>query len=206
MPTLPASQREQALALLEAKGMVRLAEFAALGITAATISRLEKAGEIMRLARGLYQLADADLDLNHSLAEAAKLVPRGVVCLNSALAFYDLTDHIPAKVWVAIRPTEWKPTFSYPPARFVRFSEAHMSNGIEIHKIESVDVPITSVVRTVVDLFRYRNTVGLNIALEGLRNTLRQRIATPADIANQAVEMRMWNVMEPYMSAMTSDA
>src|SRR3546814_2583044 len=93
--------REIARDLLAARGILRLAELRAAGVTAATVSRMEKDGEVIRLARGLYQLPDAELDANHSLAEAAKRFPKGVICLVSALAFHGLTDQLPKKVWMA---------------------------------------------------------------------------------------------------------
>ena len=106
---MPASdnstQRTQALALLKRRGMTRLAEFSEAGITATTVGRMERAGEVVRLARGLYQLPDAALDAQQSLAEAARLVPKGVICLASALAFHGLTDQMPPKVWIAIEQT-----------------------------------------------------------------------------------------------------
>ena len=102
-------QEDRAVTLLQERGMARLSEFLQEGITAATISRMEEKGTVIQLARGLYQLADVPLDANHSLAEAAKLVPNGVICLTSALAFHELTDRIPASVWVGIGPREWPP-------------------------------------------------------------------------------------------------
>lgn len=102
MPSPKPSQRESALGLLRSRGMMRLREVGEAGVTAATVSRLEQDGAIVRLARGLYQLADADLDQQHTLAEVAKLLPKGVICLTSALAFHGLTDQLPARVWVAL--------------------------------------------------------------------------------------------------------
>lgn len=98
----PLSQRRMAHTVLKARGIARLAELRAEGVTAATLSRMERDGEVLRLARGLYQLSDAPLDAHHSLAEAAKRVPKGVVCLVSALAFHQLTDQLPRQVWIAI--------------------------------------------------------------------------------------------------------
>lgn len=198
------SQRESVVAHLRATGMSRLSELTAEGITAATVSRLERDGVLVRLARGLYQMADASLDVNHTLAETSKLVPRGVVCLTSALAFHGLTDQIPPKVWIAIGPKEWRPTFEYPPVRFARFSGPRLLLGVENHIIDGVSVPIFGVAKTVADLFRYRQTVGVNVALEGLREALRQKKASPSEIAREAVDAKVWKVMEPYMSALTS--
>src|SRR3981189_170602 len=114
METKPARQEDRAIALLADRGMARLSEFIKEGITAATISRMQQKGLVNQLSRGLYQLPDAPLDANHSLAVAAKLVPKGVICHVSALAFHELTDHIPAFVWVAIGPREWLPKIITP--------------------------------------------------------------------------------------------
>ena len=192
------------MAHLRATGMSRLSELVAKGITAATVSRLEREGVLVRLARGLYQLADASLDVNHTLAEVSKLVPKGVICLTSSLAFHGLTDQIPPKVWMAIGPKDWHPTFEYPPVRFARFSGPRLLLGVENHVIDGVSVPIFGVAKTVADLFRYRQTVGVNVALEGLREALRQKKASPSEIATEAADAKVWKIMEPYMSALTS--
>lgn len=198
------SQPDKALALLRRKGLTRLSEFRRAGITAATISRLEAAGAITRLARGLYQLPDADVDANHTLAEASKLVPKGVVCLTSALAFHGLTDRIPARVWLAIGSKDWQPRLTYPPMRFAHYSIEQLKSGVERHRIDGVSVPIYSVPKTIADLFRYRRTVGLDVAIEGLREAIRQRKATPGDIARYAADAGVWKVIEPYVSALTN--
>ena len=199
------SQRQRALVFLKTKGMARLSELMSQGVTAATVSRLETEGAIVRLARGLYQRPDASIDAHHSLAEAAKLVPKGVICLTSALAYHDLTDQIPAKVWIAIGPKDWRPKLLYPPARFARFPSNHLRTGIERHVIDGVDVPIFGIAKTIADLFRYRRIVGINVALEGLREALRKRKATPGQIARYASDARVWKIMEPYVNALTSD-
>lgn len=202
----PPSQRDRVLAHLRSTGMARLSELTAIGATAATVSRLEREGRIIRLARGLYQLPDASIDTHHSLAELAKLVPKGVVCLTSALSFHGLTDQIPAKVWMAIGPKDWRPRLSYPPARFVHLAQDRLAADVEQHLIEGVSVPIFGIARTLADLFRYRRTVGINVAVEGLREALKQRTVPVADIAQQAADANIWNTMEPYVRALTSDA
>jgi predicted transcriptional regulator of viral defense system len=185
--------------------MVRLGELRAVGITAATVSRLERQGAVVRLARGLYQLPDAPLDTHHSLAEAAKLVPRGIVCLLSALAFHDLADRIPARVWLAIGPKEWRPRVEHPPLRIVRFSPAWLASGFEEHLIEDVPVRVFGAAKTIADLFRYRRTVGQAAAVAALREVLRTRKATPSDIARFAAEGGVWKVIRPYLEALTAD-
>lgn len=204
-PKPPITQRERAVAFLKSKGMARLSELIAEGVTASTVSRLEREAAIVRLARGLYQLPDASIDAHHTLAEAAKLVPKGVICLTSALAYHELTDQIPAKVWIAIGPKDWRPNFRYPPVRFAHFPNKYLRNGVEQHVIDGVNVPIFGVAKTIADLFRYRRTVGINIPLEGLREALRKRKATPAQIAKYASDARVWKTMEPYVSALTTD-
>jgi predicted transcriptional regulator of viral defense system len=199
------NQPVKALALLQRNGITRLSEFREAGITAATISRLEAAGTISRLARGLYQLPDATVGANHTLAEASKLVPKGVICLTSALAFHELTDQVPARVWLAIGPKDWRPRLRYPPMRFAHFPLTQLRAGITRHLIEGVSVPVFSIGKTIADLFRHRRAVGINVALEGLREALRQRKATAGEIARYAAEGGVWKVMEPYMSALTHD-
>lgn len=201
----PQNQTNRALALLRRNGLTKLSEFRQAGITAATISRLEAAGMISRLARGLYQLPDAAVDANHTLAEASKLVPKGVICLTSALAFHELTDQIPARVWLAIGPKDWRPRLKYPPMRFAHFPIDQLRKGVQRHTIEGVSVPIFSVAKTLSDLFRYRRAVGMNIAIAGLREALRQRKAKSGEIARYAIDSGVWKVMEPYMSALTND-
>lgn len=212
MPSAPSTQQDRAIALMRERGMLRASEFAKEGIAAATLARMTESGVTLKLGRGLYQLPDAALDANHSLAEAAKLVPRGTICLVSALAFHDLTDTMPSRVWMAIGPKDRKP--QNPAIEFVRFSGRHRTGGMERHVIEGVSVPIYSPAKTIVDLFRYRRrqgrryrkSPGLTLALEGLREALRQRKASPAEIARFARAGGAWKVIQPYLDAMTANA
>jgi predicted transcriptional regulator of viral defense system len=205
-PPLTSTQRNRALTLLKRRGITRLAELKSAGVTSTTVNRMERAGEVIRLARGLYQLPDADLDPHQSLAEAARLIPKGVICLASALAFHGLTDQIPPKVWIAIGRKDWRPRITYPPLRVARFSHEQLQRGVERKKIAGTTVPVFGVAKTVADLFRYRRTVGEVLALEGLRQALRQRKATPAQVAREAQAAGVWRTMQPYLMALTSDA
>ena len=201
----PRSQRQIAHALLEAHGIARLAELRAVGVTAATVSRMERDGEVVRLARGLYQLPDATLDAHHSLAEAAKRLPKGVVCLVSALAFHGLTDQLPKRVWMAIRKADWAPKADGVPIRVVRFTDSLLSESVEIHEIEGVSVKVFGVAKTVADCFRHRSKIGLTVAIEGLQEALRQRKAAPAEIARQAERGGVSTVIRPYLEALTAN-
>lgn len=202
----PRSQREQAQALLRQRGIMRLVELREAGVTAATMSRMERAGEVLRLSRGVYQLPDADLDPYHSLAEAAKRVPKGVVCLVSALAFHELTDQVPPKVWMAIGSRDWAPQGSGAHIRIVRFTDSLLRQGFATHMIEGVPVNVFGVAKTVADCFRHRGKVGLAIAIEGLQEALRQRKATPAEIAREADKGGVSTVIRPYLEALTANA
>lgn len=199
------SQRELAQSLLRERGILRLVELREAGVTAATMSRMERAGEVIRLSRGVYQLPDAELDPNHSLAEAAKQVPKGVICLVSALAFHGLTDQLPPKVWMAIGTKDWAPQRDGTPVRIVRFTDGLMKEGFEKHIIEGVEVKVFGVARTVADCFRHRSKVGLPVAIEGLQEALRQRKATPAEIARQADKRGVLTVVRPYLEALTAN-
>lgn len=204
MPSSTAeSHRDRILALLKRQNVARLSEILATGATATAVSRLEREGTIVRLSRGLYQLADSPLELHQPLVEAAKLVPKGVICLVSALSYHELTDQLPRRVWVAIGPKDWRPHVSYPPIRFVRFSPAALTRHVNTVMVEGAEIRITNPARTIVDLFRYRTKVGPNIAIEGIKEALRTRKATPAEIHSIAAEMKQWKVIQPYLEALS---
>jgi predicted transcriptional regulator of viral defense system len=186
--------------------MLRLKDFVAEGIGPETLARLVREEAVVRPARGLYQLPDAQVEAAHALAEAAVLVPKGVVCLISALQFHELTLQMPSTVWMAIERTAWRPRLDYPRIRFVRFTRPSLAEGVAHHRIEGVDVPITNPARTIVDCFRYRGKVGLDVAMEGLREGLRRRRCTPDELWRYARQARVWSVMRPYVEAMVSDA
>ena len=184
---------------------MRLFEFRDAGITAATISRMVEDGEVVKLSRGLYQMPDAPLDANHSLAEAAKRVPRGVVCLVSALAYHELTDQISRAVWMAIGAKDWAPKTGNPPVRIVRFTEQLLMDDVVTVHIENVPVKIFGVAKTIADCYRHRRTVGQLVALEGLQEALRQGKATPAAIARHAERGGVATVIRPHLEALTAN-
>ncbi|WP_170117084.1 type IV toxin-antitoxin system AbiEi family antitoxin domain-containing protein [Phyllobacterium sophorae] len=200
------TQRLRALDLLKTRGMLRLKDFVSEGIGPETLARLVREAAVIRAARGLYQLPNINIEAAHALAEAAILVPKGVVCLTSALQYHELTLQMPSAVWMAIDRAAWRPKIDYPPIHFVRFTGWALTEGVERHRIENVDVPITDPARTIVDCFRYRTKVGLDVAMEGLREGLRRRRCTPDQLWQYARRTRVWSVMRPYVEAMVSDA
>jgi predicted transcriptional regulator of viral defense system len=198
-------QRQIARNVLKLHGIARLTELRAEGVTAATMSRMERDGEVLRLARGLYQLPDAPLDAHHSLAEAAKRLPKGVVCLVSALAFHELTDQMPRHVWMAIGHKDWASKMDGVPVRLVRFADRLLADSVEIHTVEGVPVKVFGVAKTIADCFRYRSKIGLSVAIEGLQEALRQRKATPGEIAKYAEHGAVATVIRPYLEALTAN-
>jgi predicted transcriptional regulator of viral defense system len=200
------TQRTRALDLLKARGMLRLKDFVAEGIGPETLARLVREDAVVRPARGLYQFPDVQVEAAHTLAEAAALVPKGIICLTSALQYHELTLQMPAAVWMAIERTAWRPKIDYPPIRFVRFTGDSLTDGVERHRVEGVEVAITDPARTIVDCFRYRAKVGIDVAMEGLREGLRRRRCSPDELWRHARKARVWSVMRPYVEAMVSDA
>lgn len=203
MLATPTSQKAKLLSLIGARTMVRASELREAGINAQTIARAVEAGAIGRISRGLYQKRDAEIEENQILAEAALRVPKGVIALVSALAFHDLTDQMPRRIWMAIGTSDWAPVQSYPPTRLVRFTDAYLRQGIEHHMIAGVKVPIYSIPKTLADAFRNPKLVDRSVAVEGLRAALRLRKATPAVIAEGAKMGGAWKTMQPYLEALT---
>ena len=199
-------QRTLLAQLLMQQPIVRAYELRSKGIDPKTISRAVAAGELIRISRGLYQRPDSDIDTHQALVEAAKKVPRGVVAMVSALAYHELTDQMPRKVWMAVSVKDWSPSASsYPPIRIVEFRDKYMQQGIEYHTISGTSVPIYSIPKTLADVFRNRKLVDRSVAVEALRATLDQRKATPASIAEAAMAGDAWNIMRPYLEALTSN-
>jgi predicted transcriptional regulator of viral defense system len=199
------TQRDTVQNLFHQRGLVRMRDLRDAGVGSETVARLVREGAVTRVARGLYQLAEVVPDARRSFAEASALVPKGVICLISALQFHELTLQMPSVVWIAIDRTGWKPKVEYPPMRFVRFSSRALREGMKRHLIEGIEVPIFEPARTIVDCFRYRNKIGLDIALEGLREGLRTKRATPDQLWEFARTARVWSVIRPYVEAMVAD-
>jgi predicted transcriptional regulator of viral defense system len=188
--------------LSKASGVLRPRDLARRGIARQYLRIAEQEGLLVRVARGLYSAPDVAATEFHSFAEAAKSSPRGVICLLSALRFYDLTTQNPFEVWLAIGEKDRRPKTRHPPFRIVRFSGAALNFGRTIHVIEGVSVPVFTVAKTVADCFKYRNKIGLDVALEALRECLRQRKATTTEILKAAAVCRVANVMRPYLEAL----
>lgn len=197
MPTL--SHRDRALNLARRQGVVRTREFDAIGVPRVYLRRLQEDGLLVQPSRGLYQLADADLSVAHSLAEASKAAPSGVIGLLSALQFHELTTQTPHAVWMLMPSKAWVPTKPPVKLKIIRASGAALTMGIKHHRIDGVSVPITTPAKTVADCFKHRSKVGLDVAIEALRDTLRTKRASADDLWRAATADRVVTVMRPYL-------
>jgi len=159
-------------------------------------------GELKRIGHGLYALPGAKGRPEHqSLIEVAKRAPRAVACLLTALRFHELTTQAPFEIWIALPRGSWRPRRDYPPVRVMRFSGPALTEGVEKHKINGVEVRVYSVAKTVADCFKYRNKIGLDVALEALREARREKRVTSDDLWKYAKICRVAKVMLPYLEA-----
>jgi predicted transcriptional regulator of viral defense system len=183
-------------------GLVRPRDIEAIGIPREYLIRLHRQGKLNRSGRGIYTVPDANVTERHSYAEVAKRVPEAVVCLLSALAFHEITIQSPPSVWIALRKGARKPVLPSPSLRIVRLSGPSLIEGIENHQVEGVPVRVYSAAKTVADCFKFRNKIGLDVAIEALKDSLRQKEATINEVYRYAKICRVSNVIRPYMEAL----
>jgi predicted transcriptional regulator of viral defense system len=193
---------ERLIEVVRSKGLVRPCDLVPLGIPRISLTRAVRRGQLERIGRGLYGLPGRQASAHGTLAEVARRVPKGVICLLSALRFYGLTTQAPFEVWLAIENKAIAPKLDYPPLRIVRFSGPALTEGVEEHAVDGVTVRITGVAKTVADCFKYRNKIGLDVALEALREAWRERRMTSDDLWRYAKVCRVANVMRPYLDSL----
>ncbi len=189
------------LALVREAGVFRPRDLVPHGIPRTALSRLEKRGKVRRIARGLYELAEPEATEYTDLMTVCKRVPKGVVCLISALNFHRMTTQMPYAVWLAIAHKAHRPKIEHPPVRIVRFSGEALTFGVETHRIGGVGVRVTSPAKTVADCFKYRNEVGTDVAVEALRAFRRDRKGSMDDLWEAAEVCRVTRVMRPYLES-----
>jgi len=183
-------------------GIVRPRDIEAIGVSRVYLLRLHRQGKLNRSGRGIYTLPDAPVTERHSYAEVTKRVPEAVLCLLSALAFHEITTQSPASVWIALRRGARKPAMLSPSLRIVRLSGPSLTEGIEKHPVEGVPVHVYSAAKTVADCFKFRNKIGLDVAIEALKDCLRQKKASVNEIYRYAKICRVSKVIRPYMEAL----
>ncbi|MHB1039996.1 MAG: type IV toxin-antitoxin system AbiEi family antitoxin domain-containing protein [Desulfobacteria bacterium] len=195
------SKTANILKVIKEVGIVRPVDLTKHGVRREQMYRLHKRGLVERIGRGLYALPQANITENHGVAEACKKIPRGVICLLSALRLHGLTTQSPFEVWMAIDRKARLPRPESPKCRFVRYSGDALTAGVEVRRIEKVPVRVYGVAKTVVDCFKYRNKIGLDVALEALRESRRERACTMDELLRYAKICRVANVMRPYLES-----
>jgi predicted transcriptional regulator of viral defense system len=203
MPTTPATQEARILRLAKGR-LLRARDLAPHGLPTIALTRLVQSGKLERLARGTYGLPGAAVSEHRSLAEVALCVPNGVVCLLSALRVHDIGTQAPFEVWLAIPHRAAVPRLAQPQRRIVRMSDRALADGVRHMKVDGVAVAMFSAAKTVVDAFRFRNKIGIDVAVEALRDGWSKRKFTMDELWRHAQTGRMTRVMRPYIEAITS--
>ena len=189
------------LKLAHSSGVLTTAEVRSHGIHYEYLRRMCARGQLVRVGRGLYSLPDADITTHHGLAQAAKAIPRGIICLLSALRFHDIGTQAPHEIWIALDRRAARPRVTHPITRIVRFSGESLTRGLDEHSIEGVQVKIYNPAKTVADCFKYRNKIGLDVAIEALREALHDRKCSMDDLWKYSKICRVTKIIRPYMEA-----
>ena len=187
--------------LLRGKSVLRTRDLAQLGVSRTALRIPLADGRLTRLSRGVYSVAGHAVSEHHSLVQAAVRIPRGMVCLLSALVFHELTTQSPHEVWIAIDRKARHPVAGFPPLHVVRFGGEALTAGAETHSIDGVTVQITSPAKTVADCFKYRNKIGIAIAVEALREGWAKRRFMIDELMAMAEICRVQNVIRPYLES-----
>jgi len=201
---MTATDRARLLALARRHGVITARGARRAGIHSQQLTRLVRQGVLERITRGQYRLAERPITEQHALAVAARAVPRGVICLLSALGFHGIGTQLPADVWIAIERGGRAPRVRQLPLQIVRLGGAAFAEGIEAHRIEGETVRVYGVAKTLADLFKFRNRVGLETAIEALREAWREQKFTMAALDRAARICRVERVMRPYVEAVVS--
>jgi predicted transcriptional regulator of viral defense system len=183
------------------KALARVADLAAKGYTRFQIPALLRRGELARMSRGLYYWTNAPLSAHSTIASVGKLVPNGIICLLTALRFHEIGTQNPGSVWVALPSNYRAPRLSDISISVVHFGGTFRKIGVTTVVVDGVPVKITNPVRTVVDCFRFRNKIGLDISIEALEGAIRKKLFTSDELVKTARECRIYSVMKPYMEA-----
>lgn len=201
MPHSP-TDSARVLAMARERPVLRSRDVVAQGIHTGTLTRLARAGSLERVGPGRYRLAQPpSVTERHDLVVAATSVPQSVVCLTSALQFHGTGTQLPAEVWLAVPRGTRVPRLSSPPLRIVRVASDLFDLGLEEHRVDGQIVRVTGLARTVVDCFRFRSKVGLDVALEALAEAWRAKRVNVDDLSRIAAALRVQRVMQPYLEA-----
>jgi predicted transcriptional regulator of viral defense system len=195
------SPLNRVLAIARKQKIIRPRDVEAIGVPREYLLRLMRQGVIRRTGRGVYEMSDAKPTEHHSLAVVATEIPKGVICLLSALRFHELTTQQPSEVWIGIPVRDRAPSKFTTKYRVVRYSEETIKAGVEARRLEGVEVRIFTAAKTVADCFKYRSKIGLDVAIEALKDTLKRRKATVDEIERYAKICRVSRIIRPYLEA-----
>ncbi len=192
------------LDLAQGKALLRPSDAVDRGHSRLYLAQLAPRGLVHKVSRGLYALPQRKASEFASLAEVASKHPQALVCLLSALAFHGLTTQAPFEVWIAVDNKARAPQMPYPPLRIARFSGSALTEGVELHNIEGVPVKVTSVPKTIADCFKYRNKIGLDVAMEALKEAWSAKRVSMDELWHYGQICRVQNVMRPYLEGLTA--
>ena len=195
------NREEQLVRLASTVKTLRSRELDRHGIARSYLRQLVARGVLVQTGRGLYTLADSEVSEYQTLIEASLRLPHGVICLASALRFHGITTQNPWKVWMLIKTGSRMPKVDYPALLVFQATGPSFTEGVETHHLDGAPVRITSVAKTIADCFKYRNKIGLDVALEALRECLREQRATREELHCFARVCRVDRIMQPYMQA-----
>ena len=187
--------------LLRREVLARTRDFEAIGIERPTLAKWVVQGDVQKVARGAYALPGYEPNEHTTIMIIAKRSPDAIICLLSALRFHNLTTQAPFQVWVAVATRARPPRMDYPQIRVVRFSERLLDEGVETRLLDGVPIRITSPSRTVVDCFKFRNKIGLEVAIEALRDVRKTKKSNADELWHFAKLARVSNVMRPYLES-----
>lgn len=189
------------LDLLQQQGLLRASDLDAIGVPRVVLSRLTASGQLERVGRGLYRLPGSTASEHESLVTVAVKVPQAVFCLLTALQFHELTTQLPRQIWIAMPRGSHVPGIGYPPLKMVQMAGDTYSAGIEEHERDGIKLRVYGIAKTVADCFKHRNKIGLDVALEALKEVRAKRKASADDLWRYAKICRVANVMRPYLEA-----
>lgn len=190
------------LCLARQKGLLRPSDLDEAGIPRVYLTRLTASGDMEKEGRGLYRLPDSERSEHESLTIVATKAPQAVFCLLTALQFHELTTQLPRQVWIAMPRGSHAPRIEYPPIRMIQFSGEAYTQGVEVHERDQVPLRVYGVAKTVADCFKHRSKIGLDVALEALKDARARKKLSTDELWHFAKLCRVANVMRPYLEAM----
>lgn len=194
------SKLQEAVKLFkEHGGVMRTSEVLDAGVHRRTLYHMRDDGIVTAIQRGVYQLTESEPLSNPDLVIVAKKIPEVRICLISALSIHDMTDEIPHKVNIALHRSSWQPVLDYPSLKVYRFSEETINSGLQTKTIDGVEVKVFNPAKTIADCFKFRNQIGLDIAIEALKNGINEEKATYGDIVKYAKLCKVERVIKPYL-------